>query len=114
MWSLNTAERFPSALADLRFRVVILHYSLFGSADYRLDALVPRYLRRRGDLGSRSSRTSTRTATQRFAFIDEFTVDWVYTLLRPAEAAAVYGSGPTARVVHDHPGPRRLGHAPRS
>jgi hypothetical protein len=92
VWSLNTAERFPSALEDLRFRIVILHYSLFGSADYRLDAPFRDYVRERGDLLIASFQDEYQHCAQRFAFIDEYAVDWVYTLLRPEEAAAVYGS----------------------
>lgn len=92
VWSLNTAERFPSALENLRFRVVLLHYSLFGSAEYRLDASYREYLRLRGDLRVAFFQDEHQNSRQRFEFIDDYRVDWVYTLLRPAEAAAVYGS----------------------
>lgn len=98
VWSLNTAERFPSALADLRFRIVILHYSLFGSADYRLDPSFQAYLRELGGLRVAFFQDEYQHCAQRFAFIDDYAVDWVYTLLRPAEAASVYGGrthGPT-------------------
>ena len=91
VWSLNTAERFPPALADLRFRAIVLHYSLFGSADYRLDGAYLDYLRRGGSLLVGFFQDEYQHCAQRFAFIDDFAVDWVYTLLRPAEAATVYG-----------------------
>jgi len=92
VWSLNTSERFPRELRGIRFQVILLHYSLFGSAEYQLNAAFLDYLR--------GSDTSLRVAFfqdeyhhtgQRFAFIDDYRIDWVYTLLEPANAARVYG-----------------------
>lgn len=92
VWSLNTAERFPAALRDLRYKVVVLHYSLFGSGEYQLNEAFLDYLR--------ASDTSLRVCFfqdehyhvgQRFTFIDDHRVDWVYTLLQPADAARIYG-----------------------
>jgi hypothetical protein len=92
VWSLNTAERFPSALRDLHFRVVVLHYSLFGSADYRLDEAYRAYLDASDGLRIAFFQDEYQHAGQRFAFIDRYAIDWVYTLLRPEDAAAVYGA----------------------
>jgi hypothetical protein len=70
----------------------VLHYSLFGSAEYQLDAAYLDYLR--------DSETSLRVGffqdeyyhtAQRFAFIDDYELDWVYTLLKPEDAVRVYG-----------------------
>lgn len=92
VWSLNTSEGFPGVLRDYRFKVVLLHYSLFGSGEYQLNEAFLDYLR--------ASDTSLRVGFfqdeyyytgQRFAFIDDHRLDWVYTLLQPADAARIYG-----------------------
>jgi hypothetical protein len=92
VWSLNTAERFPTVLGGLRFSVVILHYSLFGSADYRLDERFRDYLDRADGLKVAFFQDEYQHTGQRFAFIDDYAVDWVYTLLRPDDAQVVYGA----------------------
>ena len=115
VWSLNTAERFPSALDDLRFRVVVLHYSLFGSADYRLDAVIPGHTcGRRGDLRVAFFQDEYQHCAQRFAFIDDFARGLG---LHPAPprggGGRVRGADPRPAAGHHHPGPRGIGHAPR-
>jgi hypothetical protein len=105
VWSVNTAERFPTALRDLEFRVVILHYSLFGSAEYQLDEAFRAYLRSVDGLRIAFFQDEYQHTSQRFAFIDAFAIGWVYTLLGPEDAAAVYGSrthGP--RLISTIPG----------
>lgn len=93
VWSLNTSEGFPQALADYRFRVLLLHYSLFGSDEYQLNESFLHYVT--------ASRESLRVGffqdeydytAQRFAFIDDYQLDWVYTLLQPADAERIYGA----------------------
>jgi len=92
VWSLNTSERFPDALRGLRFRVVVLHYSLFGSAPFRLSPEFLEYLRGSdGSLRIAFFQDEYDNTRERFAFIDEYSVDWIYTLLRPTEADRVYG-----------------------
>jgi len=92
VWSLNTSERFPAALNRLRFRVVVLHYSLFGTAPFRLSRAFREYLREnRASLQVAFFQDEYDHVSERFAFIDEFGVDWIYTLLAPREAELVYG-----------------------
>lgn len=92
VWSVNTAERFPAALREFRFGTVVLHYSLFGSADYRLDDAFRGYLADvPADLRIAFFQDEYQHTGQRFRFIDEFAIDWVYTLLQPADAQAFYG-----------------------
>jgi hypothetical protein len=105
VWSVNTEEGFPAALHDLRFRIVVLHYSLFGSSHYMLSAQFLDYLRRSPEsLTIAFFQDECYYCRQRFSFIDEYSVDWIYTLLRPKEAAQVYGE-------HTH-GPRLLSTIP--
>jgi hypothetical protein len=92
VWSLNTSERFPKALHDLRFRVVVLHYSLFGSAPFRLSPAFREYLgANRSSLLIAFFQDEYDHVPERYAFVDEFGVDWIYTLLAPADAELVYG-----------------------
>ena len=106
VWSVNTRDRFPAALRDFRFRVIVLHYSLFGGPSYQLDEAYLAYLD--------ASEDSLRVAffqdehyhtAQRFAFIDRYRVDWVYTLLQPDAAHDVYDSRThTPRLLTTIPG----------
>jgi hypothetical protein len=92
VWSLNTNEGFPEALRDLQFRVVVLHYSLFGSSRYMLGEPFLDYLASRPEsLTIAFFQDECYYCRQRFAFVDDYSVDWIYTLLRPKEAAQVYG-----------------------
>jgi hypothetical protein len=92
VWSINTAERFPPTLSRFRFRAIVLHYSLFGSADYRLDEAFRTYLAGpSADVRIAFFQDEYQRTGQRFRFIDEYAVDWVYTLLQPADAEAIYG-----------------------
>lgn len=92
VWNLNTAERFPSALNGLSFRVVVLHYSLFGSAEYMLGPAFVEYLRQsRDSLRVAFFQDEAAHAGQRFTFIDAHAIDWVFTLLEPEDAERVYG-----------------------
>jgi hypothetical protein len=92
VWNLNTAERFPATLNKLRFRVVVLHYSLFGSSEYQLSPAFLEYLRQNPD-GLRVAlfQDEHTHSGKRFAFINDYAIDWVYTLLQPGDAMRVYG-----------------------
>lgn len=92
VWSLNTSERFPGVLRELRFRVVVLHYSLFGSAPFRLSGALREYLHaNRAPLLIAFFQDEYDHVRERYAFIDELGVDWIYTLLAPSAAELVYG-----------------------
>ncbi len=94
VWSLNTSERFPGPLRGFRFRVVVLHYSLFGSAPFRLSAAFREYLlENRARLLVAFFQDEYDHVSARKAFIDEVGVDSIYTLLAPEQAELVYGGG---------------------
>lgn len=106
VWSLNTAERFPAALDGLQFRVVVLHYSLFGSAEYQLSPAFLEYLRLNPDsLRVALFQDEHSHGPQRFAFIGEYAINWIYTLLQPDDASRVYGQRfPQVRLFSTIPG----------
>ena len=102
VWEVNVDHGFPPALEGLSPTVVLLHYSLFGAKTYLLQPAFLEWLR--------NAETRYRIAffqdeyqfcPQRFAFIDDYRIDCVYTLLAPEQFDAVYGRythGP--RLVH--------------
>jgi len=102
VWELNVDHGFPSALADLSPTIVLLHYSLFGASTYQIPARFLEWLRT-VDARHRVAffQDEHESCPQRFAFIDDYEIDCVYTLLEPAQFDAVYGRhthGP--RLVH--------------
>jgi hypothetical protein len=91
---LNTGGGFPSDLASLSFDAVVLHYSLFASGPWP-------YLIGEGFLDWLEASDAYKVAffqdeheycRRRFAFLDEYGVDCVYTCLDPADFEATYGS----------------------
>lgn len=106
VWLVNVQHGFPPQLEGLSPAVILLHYSLFGSAHYFLDERFLEFL----DRATHSYKVAFFQdeyyyCRQRFAFIDRYRIDCVYTLLEPEHHAAVYGRhtyGP--RLVHTIPG----------
>lgn len=91
VWSVNTEYGFPVALDDLCFRVIVLHYSLFGGGAYFIDPRFQDYLGK--------SKTSYKIAffqdefrycQKRFGFLNRHGIDCVYTLVEPAFFYATY------------------------
>jgi hypothetical protein len=106
-WAINTEGGFPPGLRNLRFRVLVLHYSLFGYWPYlQLSNEFLLYLR--------ESKSSYKIAffqdeyhfcKPRFDFINQFEIDCIYTLLEPRYFKEVYGKFTKAKsLVHTIPG----------
>ena len=95
-WGINTAYGLPPGLNRLRFQIIILHYSLFNFTSQlenpvKLGWAFLKYLK--------NSKSSYKIAffqdehhfcQQRFAFLNRFHIDCVYTLLDPAYYKDVY------------------------
>lgn len=85
VWKVNTEFGFPEGLKGLEFQVIVLHYSLFGICPYELDDEFLNYLEQ-----SQSSykiaffQDEHRYCEQRFAFLNHYKIDCVYTLVEPA------------------------------
>ena len=95
---LNVHTGIPPALRRLSFDAVILHYSLFAS--YRVDDEFRDYLRSIDAYKVAFFQDEYIGCQDRFAFLNEFGIDCVYTCLEPDQFAAVYGrytSVPTLR-----------------
>jgi len=102
VWEVNVDHGFPDVLDGLSPTILLFHYSLFGARTYQIP---PRFLKwmRTVDAGYRIAffQDEHESCPQRFAFIDDYRIDCVYTLLDPPQFDAVYGRhthGP--RLVH--------------
>jgi hypothetical protein len=106
VWKLNTELGFPAGLKRLRFPVVVLHYSLWGTTGYHLDGEFLSYL----DDGGACYKIAFfqdehHYCLQRFAFINRYRIDCIYTLLEQEHVKAVYGKyTEVPRVITTIPG----------
>jgi len=99
-WSVNTEFGFPRGLKQTEFKVIVLHYSMFGSGQYCLNKKFLNFLER----SSQSHKVAFfqdeyQYCQQRFRFIDLFKIDTVYTLLAPEYFQQVYGAHTSAGVI---------------
>ncbi|MGH2956409.1 MAG: hypothetical protein ACRDL6_05370 [Solirubrobacterales bacterium] len=85
-WKLNTDQGFPRRLAALSFDLIVVHYSVFasGPAPYMLDEGFLGYL----DAAERSYKLAFfqdehQYCQKRFAFLDRYRFDCVYTCIEP-------------------------------
>lgn len=93
IFAVNTDRGLPRRLAGMRFRVIILHYSLFGGDYYLLNAAFRRFIEQHRDAHVIAFfQDEHRFCRRRFDFLDRYRVDAVYTLLEPEYHGAVYGA----------------------
>jgi len=106
-WAINTEGGFPSGLRDLRFRIVLLHYSLFGYWPYlQLSNQFLRYLAEsKGSYKIAFFQDEYHFCQSRFDFINQCGIDCVYTLLEPEYFKEVYGKFTKAKsFIYTIPG----------
>jgi hypothetical protein len=100
VFAVNTDRGFPRALSKLHFKVIVLHYSLFGGDYYLLPRRYLSYLdRERNATTIAFFQDEHRFCTRRFEFLDRYDVDAVYTLLDPDQHEAVYGAHTAVRDI---------------
>lgn len=91
VWKINTETGFPKGLRGLKFTVVVLHYSLFGTGKY---CLGPAFLEYLGECESSYKiaffQDEYHYCQQRFRFIDSYAIDCIYTLLETDYFEEVY------------------------
>jgi hypothetical protein len=90
---VNTAMGMPQELPGMRFAAIVFHYTIFNYSGYFLDRELLHYL----DVAGKQSfkialfQDEYHYCGQRFAFLNRFDVDCVYTMLTPEAIPAVYG-----------------------
>ena len=99
---LNTHAGLPPALQDVTFDAVILHYSLFGMAATMLDDDFLDYLRRTEAYKVAFFQDEYIGCQRRFAFLNEYGIDCVYTCLEPHQFDAVYGTYTSVPTMRHH------------
>src|SRR4051812_8253285 len=106
VWTINTRLGFPNGLLGLRFRAIVLHYTLFYSDFVPLTPAFRAYLAASWASYKIALFQDEQAYTRdRFAFCDQYAIDSIYTLLAPAQFDAVYGRHTRVpRIVSYHPG----------
>lgn len=102
VWQWNTENGFPDGLERLRFSIIVLHYTLFANTPYKLTERFLEYL-----ADSRESykiaffQDEYRCCRERFAFINDYRIDCIYTLLEQASYEQVYGKHTrTGKIIY--------------
>lgn len=91
VWALNTYLGYPKSLNSLQFKIIILHYSMFGSANYLLSPPFLQLL----DKNAGSHKVAVwqdecYNFRQRAAFANRYKIDCIYTCLKPKYFDEVY------------------------
>jgi hypothetical protein len=103
---INTDYGFPPGLEDVEPGAVLLHYSLFGSGNYKLDERYMAWLRARSNTVKIAFfQDEFYFCRQRFGFVNEAAIDVVFTHVSPQHIPEVWGRyTPSARAVFNLPG----------
>ena len=103
IWSLNTELGFPSALENMRFKVILLHYSLFGIVPYQIGRRFLEYLRRdSGSFKIAFFQDEQHYCLPRYDFLNTYGIDIIYTLLEPRYFQEVYGKYTSVRQFRNN------------
>jgi hypothetical protein len=90
VWEVNVDIGFPRGLAELEFRAIILHYSVFGMGLYHLDDQWLEYLDGSAAYKLALFQDECTRCQRRFRFLNHHHIDCVYTCLEPSEFDKVY------------------------
>jgi len=105
VWTVNTYFGFPPGLNRCRFKVIVLHYSLFYDAFSPLDERFLEFLAARRDSYLVAMFQDEQAyLPERLEFCDRHGVDCVYTHVDPPHAQRLYGADGSRTVVTYLPG----------
>jgi hypothetical protein len=91
VWNVNTELGFPDGFEECRFQVIVLHYSLFSPIGYHLNQRFLEYLdRSHASYKIAFFQDEHHFCQQRFAFLNRYNFDCVYTLVEPPYFQDVY------------------------
>jgi hypothetical protein len=90
VWKINVEFGFPLGLRELTFRILVLHYSLFGTWPYMLDEKFLKYIEQSQAYKIAFFQDEYRFCQPRFTFINRYKIDCIYTLLETAYFGEVY------------------------
>jgi hypothetical protein len=105
VWEVNVDIGFPRGLADLEFRAIIMHYSVFGMGKYHLDERWLEYIDASDAFKVAFFQDECTRCQRRFAFLNDHAIDCVYTCLESSEFDKVYRQYTSVpRLVSNIPG----------
>jgi hypothetical protein len=106
VWEINSDYGLPRGLEGVQPGAILLHYSLFGSGEHRLDEGFRTWLRSCGESVKVAFFQDEHYFCQkRFGFVNEFEIDLVYTHVSPQHIPEVWGRyTPRARAIFNIPG----------
>jgi hypothetical protein len=97
---LNVEVGFYGGLRNLRFRIILLHYSLFGDLPFKLSNEYKRYIRECTESYKIVFfQDEHQFCPQRFTVINELGLDCIYTLLQPDSVKEVYGKHTKVKTI---------------
>jgi hypothetical protein len=100
VWTINTNFGFVKNLPEFSFKIIVLHYSLFGASPFNLKGKFYQYVK--------NAKSSFRIAFfqdeyqfcgERFALLNELSIDFVYSLLESRYFEEVYYKNTTVKQV---------------
>lgn len=105
VWRINTECGFPKRLSELRFKAIVLHYSLFGYRPF-LNAQFLNYLEASKDSYKIAFfQDEHRFCKIRFGFINRYKIDCIFTLVEPRFFEHTYTKYTNVpKLVHCLPG----------
>jgi hypothetical protein len=105
VWQWNARLGYPEALDMVDPAVVVLHYSMFGSGFYVLDDQLRHFLQRTRARKVAFFQDEMAWMRLRFAFVDQYGIDTVYTHIAERDFDATWGRYTSVpEVVHNYPG----------
>ena len=97
---INPVYGFPPALEKWQFGAIVMHYTLFASANYGLDQRWLAYIDRcKSSYKIAFFQDEYYACPTRFAFIQQHNIDCIFTLLDETWAPRVYGDLSGVHVV---------------
>ena len=83
VWKVNTECGFPKRLGEMRFKAIILHYSLFGYKPFMTKGFLDYLEASKNSYKIAFFQDEHRFCKMRFGFINYYKVDCVFTLVEP-------------------------------
>lgn len=90
IFSVNTENGFPGSLKNIKFSVIILHYSLFAHRFYAIDNNFLNYLKEAKSYKIAILQDEHCFCQQRFRFLNKYNIDCIFTLVDPNYYDQVY------------------------
>ncbi len=100
-WGINVELGLPPGIRELRFRAIVMHYSMFGDYPFRLGREFLHYVEQcRESYKIVFFQDEYQFCPQRFDVLNRLNVDCVFTLLEPDDWNTVYRKRTSVKRFH--------------